>query len=44
MRIALVNPNTSAESTASFAAIARAAASPGTEIVPLTGAFGARLS
>jgi Asp/Glu/hydantoin racemase len=43
MRIALVNPNTSPESTAAFAAIARAAAAPGTEIVPLTGAFGARL-
>lgn len=43
MRIALVNPNTSAESTAAFAAIARAAAAPGTEIVPLTGTFGARL-
>jgi Asp/Glu/hydantoin racemase len=43
MRIALVNPNTSADTTAAFAAIARAAASPGTEIVPVTGAFGARL-
>ncbi len=43
MRIALVNPNTSAETTAAFAAIARSAAAPGTEIVPLTGAFGARL-
>jgi allantoin racemase len=37
------NPNTSAETTAAFAAIARDAAASGTEIVPVTGAFGARL-
>jgi allantoin racemase len=42
MRIAVVNPNTSVDMTADIAASARAAASPGTEILPLTAAFGAR--
>lgn len=40
MRILLPNPNTSAGVTEICAREARAAASPGTEIVPLTGTFG----
>ena len=43
MRILLVNPNTTAAVTESCAREARAAAAPGTEIVPLTGEFGARI-
>lgn len=43
MRILLVNPNTSAETTAALARLARAAAGPDTTIVEATGAFGARL-
>jgi allantoin racemase len=43
MRILLVNPNTSADSTAAFVSLARGAASPGTEIVGATGRFGAKL-
>ncbi|GAA1804645.1 aspartate/glutamate racemase family protein [Luedemannella flava] len=41
MRILLVNPNTNAAMTGAMAASARAVASPGTEIVPLTPRFGA---
>ena len=41
MRILVVNVNTTASMTASIAASARAAASPGTEIVGLTPTFGA---
>lgn len=40
MRILLVNPNTTEAVTATCAAAARKAASPGTEIVAVTGAFG----
>lgn len=40
MRLLMINANTSPAVTALCAAAARAAASPGTEIVPLTGAFG----
>lgn len=43
MRILLVNPNTSEAFTASITETARAAAAPGTEIVPVTAAFGARV-
>jgi allantoin racemase len=43
MRILLVNPNTSAEATDAFLALARAAADPGVEIVGATGRFGAKL-
>ncbi|MGH7264925.1 MAG: aspartate/glutamate racemase family protein, partial [Candidatus Rokuibacteriota bacterium] len=43
MRLLMVNPNTSTESTDAFARLARRAAAPGTEIVAVTGAFGARL-
>lgn len=43
MRILVVNPNTSAEATAAFVALARAAADPGTEILGATGRFGAKL-
>ncbi len=43
MRILLVNPNISAESTSAFVALARGAASPATEIVGATGRFGAKL-
>jgi Asp/Glu/hydantoin racemase len=43
MRILLVNPNTSAEATAAFVALARGAAGAGTEIVGATGRFGAKL-
>jgi len=43
MRILLVNPNTSTESTAALAALAREAAAPETVIVEATGAFGATL-
>jgi allantoin racemase len=43
MRILLVNPNTSAEATAAFVALARGVADPGTEIVGATGRFGAKL-
>ena len=43
MRILLVNPNTTEAVTESCAREARAVAAPGTEIVPLTGEFGARI-
>jgi allantoin racemase len=43
MRILLVNPNTTQAVTESCAREARAVAAPGTEIVPLTGEFGARI-
>ncbi len=43
MRILLVNPNISKEATEAFAALARKVAASGTEIVPVTGAFGAGL-
>jgi Asp/Glu/hydantoin racemase len=42
MRLLLINPNTTASITDKVAAEARRIASPGTEIVPVTGAFGAR--
>jgi allantoin racemase len=43
LRLLVANPNTTPEVTALCAAAARAAAAPGTEILPLTGAFGARI-
>jgi allantoin racemase len=43
MRILVVNSNTSDVVTGKVAAAARAAASPGTEIVAVTGTFGARV-
>jgi len=43
MRILLVNPNTTQAVTESCAREARAVAAPGTEIVPLTGEYGARI-
>jgi allantoin racemase len=43
MRLLLVNSNTSAFVTDKVAAAARDAARPGTEIVPVTGRFGARV-
>ena len=43
MRLLLLNPNTSEFVTAKVAAGARLAAQAGTEIVPVTGAFGARV-
>ena len=43
MRILLVNSNTSDVVTEKVAAAARATASSGTEIVPVTGTFGARV-
>lgn len=43
MRILLVNPNTSEAITAAVTEAARAIAAPGTVIVPVTAAFGARL-
>jgi allantoin racemase len=43
MRILLANPNTTQAVTDTIAATARATASPGTEIVPVTGRFGARV-
>ena len=43
MRILLLNPNLTAAVTESCAAAARAVAAPGTEIVPVTGEFGARI-
>jgi allantoin racemase len=43
MRLLVVNANTSESVTDAVAAEARRAASPGTEILPLTGAFGARV-
>lgn len=43
MRLLLINANTSASITERVAGAARAAASPGTEIVPVTGTFGARV-
>jgi allantoin racemase len=43
MRLLLANPNTTAAVTEACAAAARAAAAPGTEIVPITGAFGAAI-
>lgn len=43
MRLLLVNSNTSDIVTEKVAAAARSAASPGTEIVPVTGTFGARV-
>lgn len=43
MRLLLANPNTTQAVTDTIAAAARAAASPGTEIVPATARFGARV-
>ena len=43
MRILVVNSNTTALVTDKVAAAARAAAAPGTEIVPVTGTFGGRI-
>ncbi len=43
MRILVLNSNTSDIVTEKVAAAARSAASPGTEIVPVTGTFGARV-
>jgi allantoin racemase len=43
MRLLVVNANTSDFVTAKVAAAARTAAAPGTEIVPVTGRFGARV-
>jgi allantoin racemase len=43
MRLLLVNPNMTAAVTESCARVARAVAAPGTEIVPVTGAFGAAI-
>ncbi|WP_372622198.1 aspartate/glutamate racemase family protein [Falsiroseomonas sp.] len=43
MRLLVANPNTTPEVTELCARAARAVASPGTEIVPLTGRFGARI-
>jgi allantoin racemase len=43
MRLLLVNSNTSDIVTEKVATAARAAASPGTEIAPVTGTFGARV-
>src|SRR5512137_1045322 len=43
MRILVVNANTSAIVTEKVAVEARASASPGTEIVAVTGTFGARV-
>src|SRR4051812_66860 len=40
VRILVVNPNTSESMTRAIAEAARAAASPGTEILPLTAPFG----
>ena len=43
MRLLLVNPNTTPAVTAACADVARRVASPGTDVVPLTGEFGARI-
>ena len=43
MRLLLANPNTSQAVTDTIAAAARAVASPGTEVVPATARFGARV-
>jgi allantoin racemase len=43
MRLLLANPNTTQAVTDTIAAAARAAAAPGTEIVPATARFGARV-
>lgn len=43
MRLLVANPNTTPQVTELCARAARAVASPGTEIVPLTGRFGARI-
>lgn len=43
MRLLVINANTSTNITERVAKAARAAASPGTEIVPVTGTFGARV-
>lgn len=43
MRLLVANPNTTPQVTELCANAARAVASPGTEIVPLTGRFGARI-
>jgi allantoin racemase len=43
MRILVINGNTSQDITEFLATEARAAASPGTEVVPLTATFGARV-
>jgi allantoin racemase len=43
MRLLLANPNTTQAVTDTIASAARAVASPGTEIVPATGRFGARV-
>lgn len=43
MRLLVANPNTTPQVTELCARAARAVASPGTEIIPLTGRFGARI-
>lgn len=43
MRLLLVNPNLTQAITDALAAVARRAAAPGTEIVPVTGTFGPRV-
>src|SRR4051812_47582906 len=43
MRLLVVNANTSESVTEAVAAEARRVAAPGTEILPVTGAFGARV-
>jgi allantoin racemase len=43
LRLLVANPNTTPEVTEICARAARAAAAPGTEIVPITGRFGARI-
>jgi allantoin racemase len=43
MRLLLANPNTTAAVTETCAAAARAAAAPGTEVVPVTAEFGAAI-
>ena len=43
MRLLLANPNTTQAVTDTIASAARAAAAPGTEIVPVTARFGARV-
>ncbi len=43
MRLLLANPNTTQAVTDTIAVTARAAASPGTEIVPVTARFGAKI-
>jgi allantoin racemase len=43
MKILMINPNLTGAITAMMAEVARKAASPGTEIVPVTGEFGAQV-